>query len=62
MTTTKLTKAASNRQSLRTTVPEEVVKQLELKEGDQVEWIVQRNLKYGGFNQYWFIFRKAKLA
>jgi bifunctional DNA-binding transcriptional regulator/antitoxin component of YhaV-PrlF toxin-antitoxin module len=38
MTTTKLTKAASNRKSLRTTVPKEVVTDLELKEGDSVEW------------------------
>ena len=38
MTSTKLTKAASNRKSLRTTVPKEVVQDLELKDGDSVEW------------------------
>ena len=43
MTSTKLTKAASNRKSLRTTVPKEVVQDLELKDGDSVEWEKEAN-------------------
>ena len=36
---TKLTKAASNTTSLRTTVPSTVVKQFSLVNGDCLEWI-----------------------
>ena len=55
MITTKLTKAASNRQSLRTTVPEEVVQELGLKDGETVEWVAQHN---SIANKKWFVFRK----
>lgn len=35
---TKLTKAASNTTSLRTTVPAIIVKQFNLVDGDELEW------------------------
>lgn len=35
---TKLTKAASNTTSLRTTVPNSIVKHFELTENDKLEW------------------------
>lgn len=35
---TKLNRANSNSPSLRTTVPESVVNELKLKEGDAIEW------------------------
>ena len=35
---TKLTKATSKSDSLRTTVPKGIVKQLNLKEGDEIDW------------------------
>lgn len=35
---TKLNKANSNSPSLRTTVPESVVSELKVKEGDSLEW------------------------
>lgn len=38
--TTKLTKAASNTTSLRTTVPNSIVKQFELTENDELEWLL----------------------
>jgi bifunctional DNA-binding transcriptional regulator/antitoxin component of YhaV-PrlF toxin-antitoxin module len=37
---TSLTKAASNTTSLRTTVPASIVKQFNLKETDELEWIL----------------------
>ena len=37
---TSLTKAASNTTSLRTTVPSSIVKQFNLKETDELEWIL----------------------
>jgi antitoxin component of MazEF toxin-antitoxin module len=36
--TTSLTKANKNSESLRTTVPSSVIKQFDLKEGDQLRW------------------------
>lgn len=36
--TTTLTLAATNRESLRTTVPMSVVKQFNLKKGDKLDW------------------------
>lgn len=38
--TTILTRAASNTTSLRTTVPMNIVKQFDLKDSDQLEWIL----------------------
>lgn len=38
--TTTLTKAASNTASLRTTVPMSIVKQFDLKDSDQLEWVL----------------------
>ena len=38
---TKLTKAASNTTSLRTTVPSSVVKQFGLVDGDCLEWVLE---------------------
>ena len=35
---TKLTKATTQRESLRTTVPRGIVKQLNLTSGDKLEW------------------------
>ena len=37
---TSLTKAASNTSSLRTTVPSSIVKQFDLKETDELEWLL----------------------
>jgi antitoxin component of MazEF toxin-antitoxin module len=37
---TSLTKAATNTTSLRTTVPASIVKQFDLKESDQLEWVL----------------------
>lgn len=41
MVTTKVTPAASNSKSLRTTIPEWVVQTLKIKAGDEVDWFVQ---------------------
>ena len=38
---TKLTKASSKSESLRTTVPSGIVHQLDLKEGDKLEWKIK---------------------
>jgi antitoxin component of MazEF toxin-antitoxin module len=35
---TKLNRANSNSPSLRTTIPESVVNELKVKEGDSIEW------------------------
>ena len=43
---TALTKASGKGNSLRTTVPMSIVKQFELKEGDEMEWTLKvRNNK-----------------
>ena len=36
--TTSLTKANKNSESLRTTVPSSIIKQFDLREGDQLRW------------------------
>ena len=38
---TKITSARPNSKSVRTTVPKEVVKFLDLSEGDNIKWIVE---------------------
>ena len=38
---TTLTKASSKSESLRTTVPSGIVHQLDLKEGDKLEWKIK---------------------
>ena len=38
---TSLTKASGKSDSLRTTVPQAIVKQFELNEGDEIEWILR---------------------
>ena len=38
---TKITKANTNSSSLRTTIPIEIVKLLNLKENDFIEWIIE---------------------
>lgn len=38
--TTTLTKAATNTTSLRTTVPASIVKLFNLKDSDQLEWVL----------------------
>lgn len=43
--TSTLTKAHTKTQSLRTTVPAGVVKQLNLKEGDMLEWKITAESK-----------------
>ena len=43
--TTRLTKANKTSESLRTTVPSSVVKQFDLKEGDQLRWRFETNKK-----------------
>lgn len=40
---TKITLARSNSKSVRTTIPHEVVKFLDLSEGDNLKWIVDVN-------------------
>ena len=37
---TKLTKATSKSDSLRTTVPKGIVRQLNLEEGDKIKWSI----------------------
>lgn len=39
--TTTLTKANKNSESLRTTVPVSIINQFDLKEGDQLQWILE---------------------
>ncbi len=38
---TSLTKANKNSESLRTTVPASIINQFDLKEGDQLQWILE---------------------
>jgi hypothetical protein len=42
---TSLTKAASNSPSLRTTVPSSIVKQFQLTENDELEWLLEAEEK-----------------
>jgi hypothetical protein len=39
--TTSLTKANKTSESLRTTVPASIINQFDLKEGDQLQWILE---------------------
>jgi bifunctional DNA-binding transcriptional regulator/antitoxin component of YhaV-PrlF toxin-antitoxin module len=39
--TTVLTRATSKSESLRTTVPAGIARQFRLKEGDQLEWVIE---------------------
>lgn len=39
--TTRLTKATSKSESLRTTVPAGIVKQFGMKEGDAIDWSIE---------------------
>jgi hypothetical protein len=48
---TSLTKANKNSESLRTTVPSSVIKQLDLKEGDKLRWQFVTNKKGSLFVQ-----------
>lgn len=43
--TTSLTKANKTSESLRTTVPSSVIKQFDLKEGDQLRWLFETDKK-----------------
>lgn len=47
--TTSLTKANKTSESLRTTVQSSVIKQFDLKEGDQLRWQFETNKKGGIF-------------
>ena len=42
---TKITSARPNTKSVRTTIPHEVVKFLELKNGDNIKWVVDIDSK-----------------
>jgi bifunctional DNA-binding transcriptional regulator/antitoxin component of YhaV-PrlF toxin-antitoxin module len=46
-TPTKVVKAATNSESLRATVPKEVVDALKLKEGDLIIWSIDEGRKDG---------------
>ncbi|MEO9294238.1 MAG: AbrB/MazE/SpoVT family DNA-binding domain-containing protein [Nitrososphaera sp.] len=46
-TPTKVVRAATNSESLRATVPKEIVEALKLKEGDLIIWSVDEERKDG---------------
>jgi len=46
-TPTKVVRAATNSESLRATVPKEIVEALKLKEGDLIIWSVDEDRKDG---------------